>query len=212
METKMNHRPLLLTLLTLTGCGGSGGGGEPSAPVTVVIPSTPARDGNIRPGGFVYMSSMFVGDIDGISPGMTQRSVVGFDLIGSGIPSGATIVSATLALQQSPGWGTPYTDLGNLLVDHVDLGAGIDGTDFTGGTLAAGFGVLSTDAALVVKSLEVGARVQADLTAGRTFSDFRLRFAADSNGDGADDYIQFNDSENSAPPGPKPVLTVTYLP
>jgi hypothetical protein len=210
MEVKMNHRPLLLTLLTLAGCGGSGGGS--AVPVTVVIHSTNARDGSVRSTGTVYTLGMFVGDIDGIIPGASSRSMVGFDLLSAGIPSGATVQTATLALYEAGGAGTPYTDLGNMLIDHVALGAGLDAADYNGNTLVAGFGVFSSDPSFAVKSLEVGARVQADLTAGRAFADFRLRFATNSNGDGSDDYTQFNDSEDFAPFGPKPVLTVTYVP
>jgi hypothetical protein len=155
---------------------------------------------------------MFVGDIDGIVPGVSTRAVVGFNLVTAGIPPGATIQTATLALQQGAGAGTPYADLGNMLVDHVDLGAAIDASDYGANTLLSGFGVFSTDAAFVVKSLEVGARVQADVTAGRTFSDFRLRFATNSNGDGSDDYTQFVDTEDAFNQGQSPLLTVTYVP
>lgn len=209
----MNHRPLLLTLLTLAGCGGSGGGGSgPSGPLTVVISSTNARDGNIRSNGAVLIVAMFVGDIDAITSGVSQRAVVGFDLVGAGIPPGATIQTATLSLQQGGSGGTPYTDLGNVLIDHVALGAAIDAADYSGNTLLSAFGVFSTDNAFDVRSLEVGARVQADVTAGRSFSDFRLRFATDTNLDGGSDYTQFGDSEGTVPFGPNPTLTVTYLP
>lgn len=212
----MNQRIFFLAALALPGCGGSGGsgGGGVPVPVTVVIPSTLARDGDIRSEGTVNTAGagLFVGDIDGIIPGASSRAVVGFDLTAAGIPAGATIQTATLSLEQNVGTGSPYTDLGNVLVDHVDLGLAVDATDYAANTLLAGFGTLSTDATLGVKTLDVGARVQADLTAGRTSSDFRLRFATDTDGDGNTDVAYFVDTENAFALGQPPLLKVVYLP
>ena len=210
----MKRAHVLPVLLLLSACGGGGGSGDPGPqPIVVNIPSTFARDGSGRSNGYVSTSAgMFVGDLDSIANGQSGRAYVGFDLAGAGVPPTATIQGATLSLQQAGGEGSPYTTLGNLLVDHVNLGAAIDVSDFAGNTILDGFGVLSTDTVIEVKSIEVGARVQADLAAGRTFSDFRLRFASSSDVDGANDYVQFNDSEDYAPLGPKPVLKVVYLP
>ena len=216
----MDRRVLIFAVLAVSGCGGSAGVGGPGpggpggpTPVTIVIPTTPARSGYVRSGGLVIAPFLYAGDFDGSDLGIAGRAVVGFDLAGSGIPPGATIQTATLALfQGGTSTGTPYADLGNLLADHVDIGAALDATDYGGGTLAGGFGIFSTDGAFVVKSLEVGAQVQADLTAGRAFSDFRLRFALDRNSDFSDDFMQFNDVANSFGAGPAPTLTVAYLP
>jgi hypothetical protein len=212
VEAEMNHGIVLLPALLLTSCGG-GGPGNPRVPVTVVIASTPARDGYIRSDGAVNPGpGLFVGDGETLLPGLSIRAVVGFDLLGAGIPPGATIQSARLSVQQVVVEGTPYGDLGNVLVDHVAMGAAIDAGDSSGNTLLAAIGVLSTDALLVVKSLEVGAQVQADLQAGRAISDFRLRFASDTDADGFNDHVAFVDTENFLSLGQPPLLKVTYLP
>jgi hypothetical protein len=217
MEANMNQRVLILSALALAGCGGGGGpgGGTPPVPVTVVIHSVPLRDGFLEnTGGVTTGSGMFAGDLEGTYAGVFDRPALGFDLAGAGVPPTATIQAATLSLEQYAVWGNPYGsgNLGNVLVDHVELGASLDATDFDTHTLLAGFGVLSTDATLAVKTLDVAARVQADLAAGRTFSDFRLRFSTDRDVDGADDYAGFVDTENWAGPGAAPALKIVYLP
>jgi hypothetical protein len=105
--------------------------------------------------------------------------------------------------------GLPYA-LGNVLVDHVDIGAALDATDYAAVALLANVGTLSTDAVLTVKFLDVKAEVLADIAAARTTSDFRLRFPATTDGDGLIDSVHFEDMENNIGTGAYPELVIVY--
>ena len=97
-------------------------------------------------------------------------------------------------------------------MDSVNVGVGLDAADYFGNTLALAFGVLSTTATTGFKTLEVGPQVQANLTAGASFSDFRVRMVTEFNGNGSDDYTQFNNSTDAVGSGQKTTLTITYQP
>jgi hypothetical protein len=193
-------------LLTV-GCGGSG-----SDDPDLTITSVPAFDGFITNTGFADVStssSIAAGDTDG-SFGNVARGLVRFDR--SALPAGATIKHAVLRMNQAAVAGSPYGSpggLGSVLVDHVDLGSSIDLADFGGGILTATIGTLSSTAALGERSLDVTAAVQADASAARATSDFRLYFTVNSNANAADDFVTFNDAENHLG-GSVPVLVVTY--
>jgi hypothetical protein len=187
-------------------CGGSGGGPDP---LTIEIGSTSAADGFVTDTGFVDTSNpIAVGDTDGSFLNFA-RGFARFDL--SGLPSGSTLVSAVLALDQAALTGLPYDMLGDVVVDHVDIGPGLDSTDFGAAALDADVGILSSDATLGTKTLEVTTQVAADLAASSPTSDFRLRFPTGSDADGADDYTEFNDGEDSFASGQIPRLIVTYF-
>src|SRR5688572_2691662 len=121
MEAHMNHRMLIFSALALAGCGGGGGpdGGGSPVPVTVTIHSLPLRDGYLSDLGQLGTGTgLFAGDLEGAYPGDFDRSVVGFDLAGAGVPPTATIQTAALSVQQYAVWGDPYGSLGNVVVDH----------------------------------------------------------------------------------------------
>ncbi len=181
---------LLVTLACATvGCGGSGGGDDAE---TVVLPGTKAREGTVNPNGATVSNALNFGDT---SSNVPIRAVLSFSL--APLPAGATVVSATLEIEQEDtGFGAPYTDLGNLLVDHVDLGAGVETTDFAGGTLSSGIAVISTSAGDGLRAADVTSAVLADLAAARGRSEFRLRFAVTTNNDGSQDSIRVFQTDN----------------
>jgi hypothetical protein len=191
--------------LLLTACGGGGGDGG-SADMTLVISSEESLDGFVTNTAFVDVNSeVSVGDTDGTF-GNVSRGFVRFELLG--IPAGATLIAAELRLFQFEVIGTPYATHGNLLADHVNLGATLDATDFAAVPIRAGVATISGDATLEYKSTPVTECVAVDIAAGRTTSDFRLRFVLDSDADAMDDYISFNDG--MSPPDVAPMLVVTY--
>ena len=201
-------RPLVRVFLVfpalLAACGGGGG----SNAITLAIPSAAATDGFVTSTQFVDTGTpISAGDTDGSFQNVA-RGFVRFDL--SGIPAAVTILSAELRLHQSAVIGAPYTTLGGVVVDHVDIGAALDSTDFGAVALQSGLGVLSNDSGIGLKTLNVTAQVRADLAAARSNADFRLRFPTGSDADGFDDYVQFNDGEDSFGNGVKPLLVVRY--
>ncbi|MGH7701129.1 MAG: hypothetical protein ACREMJ_11510 [Gemmatimonadales bacterium] len=176
------------------GGGGNGGGGPE---LTVTLPSDSLLDGWIRDEGNFQRtgSQVIVGDVvvGGVSRG--HRGFYSFDI--SVIPSGSTVTSATLRLYQFNFAGSPYAELGNVVVDHLDYGATIGGLeDYSATAFVSGMGPLSTNTTVEYKTLGVTARVQADVAAGRTRSQYRLRFSnADFSNDGSADFVQFSDAE-----------------
>jgi hypothetical protein len=168
-------------------------------------------DGFVTDDGFVdtaTSSAVAVGDTDGTFDNYA-RGFVRFDR--SSLPPGATVVSATLRLHQSAVTGAPYATHGDVLVDHVDIGTSLDAGDFGALPLIPALGTLSDDAGIESKDVDVTAAVLADVLAGRTTSDFRLYFPLPTDGDGAEDYVQFDDVEGHFGDG-VPVLEVEYLP
>ena len=97
-------------------------------------------------------------------------------------------------------------------VDHVFLGADLDGTDWDAPGLTPGaIGTLSASGELGLRSLDVTAAVAADASAGRLRSEFRLRFPLITNGDGRDDGVNFEDAGDDLGTGNVPMLVVRYL-
>lgn len=203
--------PMLTALLSIplvvTGCGGGGGD---SPPVTVTIVSTDALDGIVGSAGDFSLTGDVVQAGDSVT-NLGYRGFVSFDL--AGIPDGATVLSATLRLVQEKVSGDPYGSMGPVLVDQVVFGSvlesGAYGRSFP---INQGFATLSTDAVLEAKSVDATAPVQADLASLRTRSQFRLRFAVESDLDAAFDLANFYSGNPVNSPAIVPTLTITYRP
>jgi DNA-binding beta-propeller fold protein YncE len=138
------------------------------------------------------------GDVEDFFTSTAYRQFYSFDL--SRIPAGTIVISATLRLYQASVVGSPYNGtLGSVIVDHVDYGTSLDGTDYGAATLLLGnVGTLSSDSSTGYKTLSVSSRVQNDLGNVRLRSQYRLRFSQlDANTNNQDDYAQFTDFEDS---------------
>jgi DNA-binding beta-propeller fold protein YncE len=151
------------------------------------------------------------GDLDPVlGPRLVARQFYSFGW--TGIPSTVNVRSATLRLYQANVEGFPYANLGSVVVDHVDYGAALDSADYDAPALTSNTGTLSTNDAEEYKTLNVTTSVASDL-AGRTRSQFRLRFSAENNVNFEDDYVQFTDAEDFCCTANKPPqLVITILP
>jgi hypothetical protein len=207
-----------LGLCAAMACELEGTGGTPNGPgpgtgseQTLTLPSTATLDGWVRSDLNLATSGSqpITGDIDASAPGLGYRQFYSFDL--SGLPPGVTVTSATLRLYQGSTLGTPYVDLGDVVVDHVDYGATLLGAAYDAPAIVSNIGALSQDGTIEYKTMTVTDRVQADVAAGRTRSQFRLRFSVfDNNNDAGNDFAQFLDADfGGANP---PQLVVTYIP
>lgn len=203
----------LIAVLSLSGiaiaCDDSPSG--PSETVTIVSQAT--LDGFARSDGTATSAggAPVTGDLDGVTPGLASRQFYSFDL--SSIPGTATIDSAVLRVYQAAVVGAPYTTHGSVIVDRVDIGTALDGADYGAAALTGNIGTISNNATLEYKTLDVTTAVRADRNAGRTRSEFRLRFSVfDTNGNATSNNVSFADAEDSccgvASP---PQLVVEYV-
>ncbi len=179
---------LLAFLAIGAGCGGAGG------TASIGLASTKTREGTMSPSSVLVGNTLNFGDN---ATNVPFRVALSFSHVP--LPAGAEIVSATLVIEQEDtGFGAPFTDLGALLVDHVDLGASLDSADFDGGTLTSDVGTISSTTGNGLRSLDVTQAVLADVAAGRGRSEFRLRFAAPTDDDGAQDSLRVIETANLA--------------
>lgn len=151
------------------------------------------------------------GDLDPIlGPRLVARQFYSFGW--TNIPSTVNVRTATLRLYQANVEGFPYTNLGSVVVDHVNYGAALDSADYNAAALTSNIGTLSTNDTEEYKTLSVTTSVASDL-AGRTRSQFRLMFSAENSVNFDDDYTQFTDAEDTCCAANKPPqLVITILP
>ncbi|MCX7784351.1 MAG: Ig-like domain-containing protein [Meiothermus sp.] len=197
--------------------------GNPLAPVNssfrtfrqinVILESTAALDGWVRSDGTVDTASneLRVGDSTAVD-NATYRSYLSFDL--SALPAelqSANVLSAVLKVHQYDVTGAPYTDLdvgsSDLILEHVNYGSSLTQTDFDP-TVYANLGDLSSSSAPGDKTRPVLSALKNDLENNRTRSQYRLRFAALTDGDGLADLARIYSGNNAAN---KPTLGITYL-
>lgn len=131
--------------------------------------------------------------------------VVQFDISGLNVTEQ---VELFLHHQQFNTAGTPFSDLGPPVIDHIDGGLQIIDTHFGGFTLESGFWNLGNQPAY---SINVSAQVQADKLAGRSTSTYRLRFDPPSDGNGDYDQLRFSTHLASFEPN-RPALIITEGP
>ncbi|MCA9313995.1 MAG: hypothetical protein H6806_01875 [Planctomycetes bacterium] len=199
---------LIAASLPLAGCGG---GSIFDPPVTAQMPNVADESGYAYANGLFYTTDNgFPIRLGDVSSNTQRRGLLRFDL--SSIPAGAEIEDAELRIGQYSITSGPYSTLGDVTVDHVSMGVHFDGPDFAGGTLASNIGILSTNTALEEKSLNVKQRVINDLNAGRSTSDFRLRFQLVTDSDNVMDEAEFNNAFDIGGNGQIPRLIVRYRP
>lgn len=137
---------------------------------------------------------------------LTERGFVSFDI--SAIPAGKTIDQATLRLYQGGVEGTPYTSLGSLIVDHLDYGDSLGNEDLNASAISSNIGTLTSNATIEWKDLLVTNALKADITAGRSRSQYRLRFTTEATG--TDAWARFESADNYMGTGNLPQLVVKY--
>jgi len=201
---------LCLVLSIMAACDGNNSNIDLS--ITLSIESVYGLDGWVRSDGDANWDrgGPLTGDMDADYPGLWYRQFYSFDI--SIIPIGNAIEKASILLYQANYNGDPYAELGNVIVDHVDYGDSLTSDDYNSMPLTGNIGTLSDNLTIEYKTLDVTACVQADYTAGRQYSQFRLRFSLlDGNNDGTNDYVNFTDFEDSCClVNMPPYLQVTY--
>ena len=171
---------------------------------TMTITSTATLDGwRASNGGFNTTWYLQIGR----NATLTERSFVSFDI--SSIPSGKTIDEVTLRLYQEEVVGTPYASLGSLIVDHLDYGDSLGSEDLNASAISSNIGTLTSNASIEWKDLIVTNALKADISSGRSRSQYRLRFATEATG--VDAWARFESADNYTPAtGNLPQLVVKY--
>jgi hypothetical protein len=183
----------------------------PVEPETITISSDGSLDGYWTNGGVGGQDDIFVGNnevVTGTEP-LFARGFISFEL--GEIPAGATVQSVELRFFQQEIEGDPYGKLGNLTLEHVIYGNLDD----------AAFGIPGMDSVQLAQQTSPGewyvladstfvSWVEADLNAGRSRSQLRLRFAVEVDGDGQDDWVSI--ASGGTLTRNTPQLTITYLP
>lgn len=201
---------ILLCALGLTACGGSGGGDGDRGPtvLNLVLPGDADLDGIVYSDGAVFTSTApAAGDT---ATDFLGRGGFAFRL--AGLPAGAQIQQAVLRIAQARVLGDPYGQWGSLVVDHIRIGPSLSGDDYAGNRLAFGIGILSGDATVGYKELDVTQRVLDDIAAGRLHSAYILRFASAlvSDNQRDEDIALFGDTEDTLQVGTPPQLVIRY--
>jgi hypothetical protein len=190
-------RTCLLPLVVLAfaaACGGGGGGpptsqGTPGQVTLIESDHVGIFKGQVS---LTYVLTAEMGD-----DANNQQGVVLFQFPLATIPANAQVTSALLTLHRTQSTGNAHS-FGDIVASHIDwpLGQNATPNHFDGILLAADFGACVPGPLPVgaprLYTLQVGSRVQTDLTAGRDSSAFRFRFdTVQSDGDNTDDRFVF---------------------
>jgi hypothetical protein len=154
------------------------------------------------------------------------RGYLSFNL--DSLPESTNVQSALLKVYQAysigndtlgvfPRWtGIPGGDTMYCLLDHVDYGATLDTLDWTAGdvgdpqTITSKFGIISSTPDTCWKTLDVTSCVRADLLAKRNRSQYRMRFAVNTDFDMRGDAVSFH-SGNSSVVLKRPRVIIDYV-
>ena len=215
-------RPILFVCvfaLVIVACGGGSGDGDadddpgavpppaPPAPVTLVSDWRMDCSFAVQPRIASYSGLIRVGD------DQLRSQLVGYLMFPlAALPAEPTIVSATLTVYQEGTSWAPYTDLGPVLVDQVDVGTGVEHGVVDYPVVHSGFGVLSTEASVGIKSLDVTPLLREAVTAGRSRLDLRLRIESPTDDDSFPDQARFNSGEDEASVAQPPMIQVVLGP
>jgi hypothetical protein len=139
--------------------------------------------GWVREDGEVFTPQPFVGDD---STNQALRAFFAFDL--SGVTE-RQVVQAQLDLRNYQVTGSPFDWLDPLYVEEVDWGSTLDAADYSAGVatnLATLGGAVGLDS-----PVDVSGAVISRLSRGNNNFRIRLRFETNTNGDGANDSVDW---------------------
>ena len=206
---------VLSCALVFCACGGGGGGGDEDGAITLNIESTAALDGGIVRSANGVVNEANSGSVPLVGDGafaasggtLTYTGLWSFDL--SELPAGAQIQSATLQLQVLSVAGDPAAAFALARIDHCNFGAVFPTTDSVN-VVEFNFATISDLNTTGPKPVDATAQVEADLTADRTRSQFRMRMAITSDNDAEADWCVMTDFESVLDPALRPQLIVVY--
>jgi hypothetical protein len=146
--------------------------------IELALPPVDALTGMTYAGGSINISNVYAGDTQS---DQQQKGVLSFGL--RSLPEGAELVRVDIHADQTTCGGDPYgplPSLGEVHVMDVEFATNWDAWEAAG---VSDLGVLSDNATLETKSVEVTDAVVADYDAGLDTTQFRLEFPVATNGD-----------------------------
>lgn len=179
---------LLLTLcLSAAACGGGGGAGAGPGGGGFVLShylhlgSVSTRDGHVRNDGYVQTHWGFaeIGDNDA---NQTMRAFLSFPL--AEIPADAIITSVHLIVR-TPATSGDFYGYVPLIMEHMDIGPSLNAIDYNIAPRTPGAIPSLPQFGSSEISYDVTDKVLFDLADGRTYIDFRQRFAIETDNDGS---------------------------
>lgn len=190
-------------LAPLAACGA--GGTSDLRRRSLEVPSLGALDGVVRSDGEVTVQGGLpnVGDL---ASNQEMRMLLAFPL--DDVPMGARITSAALRLRTTRVVGEPLL-IDPLLIERVDIGTALDGTDFSSLALSSPTSV-TMNSLLVTREIEITTMVQEDVDEMRSRTDVRLRLFGGTDGDLRDDWFGFETGDNEYRTGQRAELVITY--
>ncbi len=193
----MRHVTLLLlcsSTLLLAACGGHLDPLPLDDIFDSLATSNPLREGSIAHDGTIDPDApLRVGDDE---DDRSWRAFTSFDLA---MPDpGDTLSSALLEIHQGNLLNDPYSRLGLLFVERIDMGAARDLADF--GAPAGARSIGSSDPSVGTITIDVTALVQEALDLGRTRVDMRFRFGVFVDPGGVPQQTHFTSSWHTAAP------------
>ena len=124
------------------------------------------------------------------------------------------VQSIQLRFYQVDVTGAPYAKLGFPQLQHVDYGSTLNNAAFDTPVLHSATLTPHTGPGqwYNITASDIGDWIEADLAAGRTRTQLRLRFSTETDGDGLQDTASFESGDNYYGTGNVPQLTITYAP
>ncbi len=195
--------------------------------------SVPELDGGIdyRPGSGIYTMGTTGSDIgpgDGFDffnqEEVFTRSYLAFNLDSLSIPDSVNISQAIVYVYQFdatgndqggvyPIWNVAGGDTHFCVLDHIDYGNTLDLSDWTAGnpgdpkTYKSNIGIISNNANVEYKTLDVTPYVIQDIQAGKTYNQYRMRFTIDRDFDLLGDLLLIRSGNSIIT---KPFLEINY--
>jgi hypothetical protein len=182
----------------------------PPSTTTVTLKGQADLDGYVIGGQGAFASDEI--RVGNISPAeeWVCRGFLSFGLVE--IPANASIQSVELRFFQVSIVGEPYARLGDLLLKHVDYGPSLDISDFDVTELGSAVlrSVTVPGTWYTVSAAALSSWLDQDRSAGRSWTQLRLQFTTEKDGDVLADYIRVESGDNSLGTGNVPELIVTY--
>ncbi len=175
--------PSIAPILLLGSCSQSSGQFISLAAEDGTVTDSPAS--TATGGGIVN-----IGDLAGTA---TTQFFLSFDITAL---QGGFLNSATVSVYQGGSNGSPASIV-PFYVDHLDFGT-LDNSDHGTAALTQGFFEINDVTPATFKTFDVTLQVQADLLAGRTRSQFRIR--ANGNADASSDTIALSTGDSGTNP------------